>query len=374
MRAIFRRALWQRLAAAGCALLAISLLLGGCGGGDEGGGSTIALLLPESESSLYEESDWSALESAIRERCDNCEILYSSPGEENFNNPEENVSRQQHQAEAALKKGAEVLVVDPVDPKAAAAIVAKAKAQNVPVISYDGLIEDAEVDAYVSFDDEKAGGVQAEMLAEKLKEDGKPSGPIIMANGEAGNLKAALLEKGMTRAFERAGVEIAEEYNSEGWMEFALKKTEQAIDAVGRNGFAAISAADESTTGGAISALRGVYLNVGKRLVAGQDATAASIQRIIIGEQYMAVYKENEPEAKAGAEIAIALAEGKEVPEDQINGKVNNGKADIPSVLLEPIAITKDDVKSTVIADGFVKSKEICEFYEGSCEKLGIPG
>jgi D-xylose transport system substrate-binding protein len=371
---IFRRALWQWLAVAGCALLVMSLVLVGCGGGDEGDGPTVALLLLENESSLYEASDRSALESAIQERCDSCEILYSSPGEENFNHPEENVSRQQRQAEAALKKGAKVLVVDPVDPKAAAEIVAKAKARNVPVVSYEGLIENAEIDAYVSYDDEEAGRVQAEMLARKLKEDGNPSGPIIMANGEAGNLKAALLEKGMKRAFERAGVEIVEEYNSEGWMEFALKKTDEAITAVGKNGFAAISAADESTTGGAISALRGVYLNVGKRLVAGQDATAASIQRIIIGEQYLAVYKEIELEAKAGAEIAISLAEGKDVPEDQINGEVNNGKADIPSALSESIAVTRDNVKSTVIADGFVKPKEICEFYEGSCEDLGISG
>ena len=103
--------------------------------------------------------------------------------------------KQQSQAEAALTQGAEVLVVDPMDSKSAAAIAEKAKAQNVPVVSYDRLIENGEVDAYVSFDNEKVGELQAETLAKKLKEDGSANGPIIMINGDPADPNAALLQK-----------------------------------------------------------------------------------------------------------------------------------------------------------------------------------
>ena len=81
-----------------------------------------------------------------------------------------------------------------MDSKSAAAIAEKAKAQNVPVVSYDRLIENGEVDAYVSFDNEKVGELQAETLAEKLKEDGSASGPIIMINGDPADPNAALLQ------------------------------------------------------------------------------------------------------------------------------------------------------------------------------------
>ena len=89
----------------------------------------------------------------------------------------------------------------------------------------------------------------------------------------------------------------------------------------------------------------------------------------------MTVYKEIEPEATISAEIAIALAEGEEVPQDKVTEEVNNGKGKVPSVLLKPIAVTKDNVKSTVVADGFVTASELCtSAYQTACKEAGISG
>lgn len=363
-----RSVLLRRLTMMGCALLALGLLVAGCGGSSGGGGPKIALLLPENETPRYESDDKPDFEKAVEEECEDCEVIYLNAGGD--------ASKQQSQAESALTQGAEVLVVDPMDAKSAAAIAEKAKAQNVPVVSYDRLIENAEVDAYVSFDNERVGELQGETLAKKLKEDGSPSGPIIMINGDPADPNAAGFKKGAHKAFEKEGVDIAKEYDTPGWSaENAQREAQQAITALGNNGFAGIYAANDDTGGGAIAAMKGAGINPEEKPVTGQDATVAGLQRILAGQQYLTIYKEIEPEAKISAEIAIALAEGKEIPKELITEKVNNGKADIPSAILEPVAVTKDNVKSTVVADGFVSASELCTgAYKTACKEAGISG
>ncbi len=102
--------------------------------------------------------------SKVEELCPDCEIIYS--------NADQDPAKQQQQAEAALTKGAKVLVLDPVDAASAAAIVTRAKQSQIPVISYDRLITDADIDYYISFDNEKVGKLQGESLVEKLEDDG----------------------------------------------------------------------------------------------------------------------------------------------------------------------------------------------------------
>jgi len=360
-------ALLRRLALVGCALLAIGLLVAGCGGGG-GGGPKIALLLPENETPRYESDDRPDFEKAVEDKCEDCEVLYSNAGGD--------ASKQQSQAEAALTQGAEALVVDPMDSKSAAAIAEKAKAQNVPVVSYDRLIENAEIDAYVSYVNEEVGELQGETLAKKLKEDGSPSGPVIMINGDPADPNAAQFKKGAHNALDKAGVEIAKEYDTPGWSaEAAQREAQQAITALGKDGFAGIYAANDDTGGGAIAAMKGAGINPSEKPVTGQDATVAGLQRVLAGQQFMTVYKEIEPEATIAAEIAIALAEGEGVPQDKITENVDNGAADIPSVLLKPIAVTKGNVKTTVVADGFVTAGELCTgSYKSACEEAGISG
>ena len=136
-------------------LVAAALVAIGCGssddnssgGGGGGGGGTIALLLPENQTPRYEAADKPLFEKKVKELCADCKVLYS--------NAEGDINDQQSQAESALTQGADVLVVDAVDAASAVGIVTKAKAQDVPVVSYDRLILDAPVDYYISYDNEK---------------------------------------------------------------------------------------------------------------------------------------------------------------------------------------------------------------------------
>jgi D-xylose transport system substrate-binding protein len=350
------------------ALLVIALVAVGCGGSSGGGGTTIALLLPENETPRYETNDRPDFESSVEELCEDCEVLY--------NNATGDAQKQQSQAEAALTQGAEVLVVDPMDSKSAAAIAEKAQAQNVPVVSYDRLIENGEVDAYVSFDNERVGELQAETLSKKLKEDGKASGPIIMINGDPADPNAAGFKAGAHKGFDAAGVKIAKEYDTPGWSaENAQREAQQAITALGNDGFWGIYAANDDTGGGAIAALKGAGINPAERPVTGQDSTVAGLQRILVGQQYMTIYKAIPPQAKIAAEFAIALAEGEELPQGKVTEEVNNGKVDVPSAILEPVAVLKDNIKSTVIKDGFVSASELCTGpYAAACKEAGISG
>ena len=372
--------LLKRVAIGCVALLAIAVVVAGCGGGDDstsggaeaggggGGDFTIALLLPENETPRYETNDKPDFEKSVSEKCPECEVIYFNAGGD--------AEKQQSQGEAALTKGADVLVLDPMDSKSAAAIAERANAQGIPVVSYDRLIENAEVAAYVSFDNERVGELQAETLAKKLKEDGKASGPIIKINGDPADPNAALFKAGSNKAFEAAGVKIGKEYDTPGWTaENAQREAQQAITALGNDGFWGIYAANDDTGGGAIAALKGAGINPEERPVTGQDSTVAGLQRILAGQQFMTIYKAIPPQAQLAAEFAIALAGGEELPQDKVTEEINNGKADVPSAILEPIAVLKDNIKDTVVKDGFVTASELCTGpYAANCKEVGISG
>jgi len=173
----------RRVARVAIALAAVALLAGACqttdeggggGGGGGGGEKVIALLLPETKTTRYEAQDRPLFEAKVKALCPECKIIYS--------NADQKADLQQNQADAALTNGAKVMVLDPVDSASAASIVTKAKSQNVPVISYDRLILNSDVDYYISFDNEKVGQLQGQALVDKLKEDGK-TGSIVMING-----------------------------------------------------------------------------------------------------------------------------------------------------------------------------------------------
>jgi D-xylose transport system substrate-binding protein len=172
------RTAWLGVTVAAVALLAAACgnsSSGGGGGSSSGGAKKIALLLPESKTTRYEAQDRPQFEAKVRSLCSDCQILYS--------NANQDAATQQNQADAALTNGAKVMVLDPVDSASAAAIVSKAKAQNVPVISYDRLILNSDVDFYISFDNVQVGKLQAQSLVGKLRAEGQRSGTIVMING-----------------------------------------------------------------------------------------------------------------------------------------------------------------------------------------------
>jgi D-xylose transport system substrate-binding protein len=365
-----------KLLVAGALMLVLALGVAACGSDDDngdsgssgGGGKKIALLLPETKTARYESQDRPLFEQKVKQDCPDCEVLYS--------NADQDTSKQQQQVEAAVTEGADVIVLDPVDSASAAGMVNRANQEGIPVISYDRLILDAPVDYYISFDNVKVGQLQGTTLADKLKEEGSPNGPIVQINGSPTDNNATLFKQGASGVFEDRGVKVAKEYDTPDWSpDKAQTEMEQAITALGKNGFAAVYAANDGTAGGAIAALKGAGIDPATKWVTGQDAELSAIQRIIDGEQFMTVYKAIKPEAQAAADLALAVANGDDPPAGLINGKTDNGNGDVPSVLLQPVAVTKDKVKGTVVKDGFWSVDEICTpEYQKACQEAGLTG
>jgi D-xylose transport system substrate-binding protein len=362
------------------AVLAIGLVVAGCGSSSNsssssnGGGSstannkggTIALLLPETKTTRYETQDKPLFEAKVKALCPNCKILYQ--------NANQDPAQQQQQAEAALTQGAKVLVLDAVDAASAGAIVQKAKAQNVPVISYDRLVTNAPVNYYISFDNVRVGQLQGQALASKLKQDGKATGPIVMINGAPTDNNAKLFKQGATGALNSAGVKVLKSYDTPDWSpDKAQNEMQQAITAVGDNGFNGVYAANDGTAGGAIAAMKSAGVNATTRPTTGQDAELAGIQRILAGTQYMTVYKAIKPEAEGAATMAVDLANGRKPAASTVKDKVDNGQLKVPSVLLKPVAVTKSNINDTVVKDGFWTTKQICtSAYASACKAAGL--
>jgi len=327
---------------------------------------TIALLLPESKTPRYESQDRPNFTKKLNAICPDCKIIYS--------NADQDASKQQNQADAAITNGAKVLVLDPVDSAAAASIVTKAKQQNIPVISYDRLITGAPVDYYISFDNVKVGQLQGEALAKKLKENGTPTGPIIQINGSPTDNNATLFKQGATAALKAAGVKVAKEYDTPDWSpDKAQTEAEQGITAVGKANVKGIYSANDGMAGGIVAAEKGQGLDPTKIPLTGQDADLDGIQRILSGEQYVDVYKAIKPEAEAAAQLAYDLLNGKTPDASTVNGKTDNGSGQVPSVLLTPIAVTKANVNDTVVKDGFWTAAQICTpQFKADCTAAGI--
>jgi D-xylose transport system substrate-binding protein len=342
---------------------------GGTGGGGTGGGGTgkkIALLLPENTTARYETQDRPNFENKVKQLCPDCSIVYE--------NANQDASQQQSQADSVLTQGVDAMVLDPVDAQSASTIVANAKAQNVPVISYDRLVSNADLDAYISFDNVRVGKLQATALASKLKQDAKPNGPIVMINGAPTDNNAHLFKQGASSVFSQDGVKVAKTYDTPDWTPAkAQNEMQQAITALGNTGFAGVYAANDGTAGGAIAAMKAAGIDPATRPTTGQDAELAGVQRILAGDQYMTVYKAVKPEAYDAAEMAVALAQGKPLPSTLVNQHTNNGKKSVPSVILTPVAVTKANIESTVVKDGYWTPAQICtSAYASACRSAGI--
>jgi D-xylose transport system substrate-binding protein len=329
-------------------------------------GVKIALLLPESKATRYESHDRPHFERKVKALCPDCEVLYS--------NADQSASRQQDQAEAALTNGARVLVLDPVDSASAASIVERAKQSKVPVISYDRLILGADLDYYIAFEVEPIGKLQAQTLLDKLKADGKGNGTIVLIHGAPTDHNSKLLKDGAHSVLKGSGLVVGAEYDTPDWSpDKAQQQMEQALTSLGKDKIAGVYAANDGTGGGAISALKAAGVRP-LPPVTGQDAELAAIQRILAGEQYMTIYKALKQEAEVAAEFAVALARGEAPPVGKVTGKTPNGKKEVPSVLLAPVSVMKENVKSTVIADGFWTAEQICAGeYKTACAAAQLP-
>ena len=252
------------------------------------------------------------------------------------------------QIENMLNKNVDVLVIIPHNGDVLSNVIAEAKKEGVPVLAYDRLINNAEIDFYVSFDNEKVGELQAQSIVEKM-----PQGNYFLMGGSPVDNNAKLFRKGQMKVLQplidSGKIKVVGDQWVDSWLaEKALQIMENALTA-NKNNIDAVVASNDATAGGAIQALSAQGL-AGKVAISGQDADLAGIKRIVAGTQTMTVYKPISKLADKAAEVAVQLGK-KEAPTS--NAKLNNGVKDVPAYLLDPISVTKENIDATVIQDGF---------------------
>jgi D-xylose transport system substrate-binding protein len=262
----------------------------------------------------------------------------------------------------------DVLIVDAVDSAAIKNSVQKAKDAGIPVIAYDRLAQ-GPISGYTSFDNETVGKTQGQALLTALGSKAK-SGKIVMMNGSVTDPNAAQFKKGAHEVLD-GKVNIGKEYDTKDWKpENANANMEAAISALGKQNIVGVYSANDGMAGGIITALKAAGIKVP---VTGQDAELAGVQRIVTGEQYMSVYKPYPQEADVAAEMAVALAQGKSVDsiaKDKVDSPTTK---QVPSVIVPVVALTKDNIKDTVIKDGLWTAADICTAqYKSACDKIGL--
>jgi D-xylose transport system substrate-binding protein len=347
------------------AVIAVVALIGaaltGCtgtagDGADSGDGGTIALLLPDAKTARYETFDRPIFEERVAQ-LGRYQVLYS--------NADGDATKQQQQAESALAAGADVLVLDAFDTQAAVSIVRSANSQDVPVISYDRLIAGGELAYYISFDNDLVGDLQATEFVRALEAKGKGSGGVLLVNGSPTDSNATQFKEGARRVIDASDLRVLAEYDTPGWS--PEKAQEWVAGQIAQYGdqIDGVYAANDGVAGGAISALKAGNVSPFP-IVTGQDAELTAIQRILTGDQQMTVYKAIRPQAERAAEVAVALIEGEEIVAPlEIQGT--------PATLLEPVAVTIENIMETVVADGFWTIEDICTpAVAAACEAAGI--
>jgi D-xylose transport system substrate-binding protein len=265
-------------------------------------------------------------------------------------------ARQANDVENLLTRGIDVLVIAPHDATQAASMVDKAKAQNIPVVSYDRLINSDKIDLYVSHQVPVIGRKMAEYALQHV-----PKGNYIMVYGASTDNNAHIIKKEqlavLQPAIDRGDIRIVADQHATDWRpEEALKIVENALTQ-NREDVQAVVASNDGTAGGSISALANRGL-AGKVLVTGQDAEKAALQRIAEGKQTMTVYKPIIPLATTAVESAAALAR-KQPLANVVDFRSEAIGKEVRAVLLEVIVVDKANLMDTVIKDGFASFDEV---------------
>ena len=369
MRSLFRQVTRMR-SILFVAFVLSAVLLASC---DTGTGSTgpfatnggkgctrVGVLLPETNSSSrWESKDHPLLLQAVQAAIPGVHIDY--------NNAQGNSNLQIQQAETDLANGDCILIVGAHDSVAAAVIVAKARAQNVPVIAYDRMIESKDLNYYVSFDNIKVGQLQGRYIAEHYLTFARKNGPvnIMMVNGSQTDNNALLFSEGahimLDPLFGSGALNNVFETFTPNWDgNFAQSEAETTL-ANQSNNIQIAYVANDVMAGGVINALKAVNL-AGKVLVTGQDATAAGINAILLGYQSMTVYKPIAQEARSTGDLVRAIFEGTDttnLTHGATTASYDGGL--IPSILDQPVMVDRTNIKSTVIADSFLTRSEVCQ-------------
>lgn len=256
--------------------------------------------------------------------------------------------KQISQIENMLTKGVDVLIVVPVSSGTMAPVVEAAHQDNVKVIAYDRIIENCDLDYYITFDMLGVGKLQATYLTGLV-----PKGRYYLLCGDKEDNNGKLFRAGQMMVvqpmIDKGDIKVVGDQWAGGWLsENAMKLTENVLTA-NNNKIDAILAANDSTAFGAIQALKEQGL-AGKIPITGQDCDLANCQAIVAGWQTMSVYKPLPKLASAAVQLAYDVAMGKTI---KTNGTYPNGQKDVPSINLDIIAVDKNNMMTTIIADGF---------------------
>ena len=268
----------------------------------------------------------------------------------------ENPDLQNDQAENLIVQGVDVLLVLPKDSEKSARIVEMAHKANVPVIAYDRIILDSPLDYYVTFDNEKVGEYQARGVVDALPPDARPA-RIAYVGGSPADNNSVLLKRGSMRVLaplvDSGAVSIVLETSTKDWSaQNAYLDFKAFLDAGGRAD--GVVAANDATASGVVQAL--AECGIQGVPVSGQDAELTACQRVARGTQALTVYK---PLAKLGevaVDLAVRVARGLPV---KTNASIHNRHRDVPSIFLESIPVTRDNLADTVVRDGFHSFEDV---------------
>lgn len=269
--------------------------------------------------------------------------------------------KQISQIEKMIINGVDVIVVVPYQSDSLTDVIKKAHDAGIKVISYDRLIKNSNTDLYISFDNEKVGEYEAQYVINQVKDKMDKGQKIKVAyiGGSDIDNNSHLLKKGSFKILQplidSKKIEIVYDEFTIDWNPDKAYANLKGYLSKSKDGVDAVVAANDGTAFGSITALKDYNLD-GKVPVSGQDAELAALQRIVAGTQTVTVYKPISKLASNAVVLAVQLAEGLQV---QTMTTINDGMFEIPSVLLDPIAVTKDNIDDTIIKDGYHTREEI---------------
>ena len=332
----------------------------------KGNDVTIGLLLPETANTRYEDFDYPIIKEKVAS-------LTDKRGKIDYANAGQNADKQASQMQKMIDDKVDIILLDAVDSHAIAAQVKKAKDAGIPVIAYDRLAE-GPIDAYISFDNELVGEVQGRSVLDALGSGASTSDKIVMMNGSLTDPNAKQFKAGAMSEL-NGKVTISKSYDTKDWdPKNAEANMTEAINAIGKNNIAAVYSANDGMAGGIVKALEDAGVT-DLPPITGQDAELAAVQRIVAGEQYMSVYKSYPQEAEAAAQMAVAKVQGHDIEFDALAQDAVDSPTDkdIPAQLVTVTALTKKNIKSTVVADGIYKISQICTSkYTSDCSAIGL--
>lgn len=261
--------------------------------------------------------------------------------------------RQIAQIENLISRGVDVLVIVPYNATVLNNAVREAKKAKIKVVSYDRLILNADVDAYISFDNKAVGELQAQSIVAL-----KPKGNYYLLGGAPTDNNAKMLREGQLKVLkplvDKGDIKVVGQQWVKDWSASeAMSIVENALTANG-NKIDAVVASNDATAGGAIQALASQKL-AGKVPVSGQDADLAAVRRVIAGTQAMTVYKPLKQIATSAAQLSVQLVRNEK---PAFNAQLNNGFKQVNTVLLKPILLNKQNV-DMLVKDGFYTQAQL---------------